>query len=123
MILAWQQHQPHVATEIVDEQQEVLVAARSCGRDGSAEVPEDEVEEADRASVCLLGEGAAAMLAGEAGVADLFDLLQRRQAAHHVMVSEAVQRLEGDVAISGVPAPGRLGAPGGEAHRTPDVEL
>jgi hypothetical protein len=35
----------------------------------------DEIEEANRASVCLLGEGAAAKLAGEAGVANLFDLL------------------------------------------------
>ena len=76
----------------------------------------DHVEDAGGASVSLLGEGTASVLAGEAGVADLFHLLQRWPAADHVMVGNATQGLKADVAESGVPAPRRLLAPRGQAH-------
>jgi hypothetical protein len=71
VILAWQEHQPHEAVEIIDEQQEVLVATRSGGGDGITKVTMNQVEDAACTSVCLLGEGCVTVLASEAGIADL----------------------------------------------------
>jgi hypothetical protein len=91
VVFAWQKHQPHETTAIINEQEEEPVPAWRHGGDGTVEIPVDEVEDAACTSPRLLGEGSAPVLACQAGVTELFNLLQRWQSVHHVVVGEAAQ--------------------------------
>uniref|UniRef100_A0A0A9DUI7 Uncharacterized protein n=1 Tax=Arundo donax TaxID=35708 RepID=A0A0A9DUI7_ARUDO len=62
------------------------------------------------------------MLRRDAGVAELLDVLQPRQAAHHVLATQLAKRVEANVPIAGMPAPGIVVLLCREAHRACDVE-
>ena len=88
--LAAEDHHPHVAGEVVDEQQEVASSSR-CGRCHRAtQVPVDKLEP---------------LLRQHADVAELLHMVEARQASHHLRGTEPLQGLEVKVPEALVPLP------------------
>lgn len=89
LIFAREQDKPHKPAHVVNQEKEVLVTGRRCGRDWTADVVVDEVDGVLGSMVRLLREGSPPLLAGELGIAHLFDWLDRWESAYHVVVGEA----------------------------------
>src|SRR5438132_4848029 len=103
--LAAEDHHPHVAGEVVDEQQEVASSSR-CGRCHRAtQVPVHELEPLLGSEARLLGKGEPPLLRQHADVAELLHVVKARQASHHLLGMEPLQGLEVKVPEALVPLP------------------
>lgn len=123
LIFGLREPQPHVAVVVVDEQQEVSIAARRRRSDGPADVSMHELE----SKLCpVLGLGrkrCATLLPCEAALAQLVDVVNEGQPAHHVALRQLPQPLEVEVREAGVPLPCLLCAARGQAHRLGRLHL
>jgi hypothetical protein len=63
------------------------------------------------------------LLRQDAVLADLLDVVDRRQPLHHLTASELAQRLEVEVAVTLMPVPRHVADPCGEAHRGSNVHV
>jgi hypothetical protein len=85
--LAAEDHHPHVAGEVVDEQQEVTSSSR-CGRCNRAtQVPLHELEPLLGSEARLLGKGESPLLRQHADVAELLHVVEAWQASHHLSLA------------------------------------
>jgi hypothetical protein len=97
--IAPEDHHPHVAGEVVDEQQEVTSSSQ-CGQCNRAtQVPMHELEP-------LLGsKGESPLLRQHADVAELLHVVEAWQASHHLLGTKLLQGLEVKVPKALVPLP------------------
>ncbi|RLM55124.1 hypothetical protein C2845_PM10G19930 [Panicum miliaceum] len=103
--LAAEKYHPHVAGEIVDEQQEVTSSSR-CGRCHRAtQVPVHELEPLLGSEARLLGKGEQPLLRQHADIAELLHVVEAWQASHHLLGTEPLQGLEVKVPEALVPLP------------------
>ena len=86
--LAAEDHHPHVAGEVVDEQQEVASSSR-CGRCHRAiQVPVHKLEPLLGSKARPLGKGESPLLRQHANIAELLHMVEARQASHHLRGTE-----------------------------------
>jgi hypothetical protein len=95
--LAAKDHNPHVAGEVVDEQQEVASSSRCSRCHRATQVPVHELEP-------LLG-SKARLLCQHTDVAELFYVVKAQQASYHPLGTEPLQGLEVKVPEALVPLP------------------
>jgi hypothetical protein len=103
--LADKYHNPHVAGEVVDEQQEVA-SSSGCSRCHQAtQVPVHELEPLLGSEARLLGKGEPPLLRQHADVTELLHVIKARQASYHPLGTEPLQGLEVKVHEALVPLP------------------
>jgi hypothetical protein len=95
--LAAEDQHPHVAGEVIDEQQEVTSS--------SPQVPMHELEPLLGSEARLLGKGESPLLRQHADVAELLHVVETWQASHHLLGTEPLQGLEVKVPKALVPLP------------------
>jgi len=86
--LAAEDHDPHVAGEIVDEQQEVAPSSWCDRCHRAAQVPVYELELLPGSEARLLGEGVPPLLRQHADVAELLHVVKAQEASHHLLEAE-----------------------------------
>jgi len=123
LILAAEEDEPHIAAQIIDEEEEQLVPAWCRGCHRPADVPVHQLELFLRAVLGFGREWQAPLLPGQAPIADLVDVVDQGQPAHHAAEDELLERAEVEVSKPRVPAPGRVISLCREADWPPDVEL
>jgi hypothetical protein len=87
-------HNPHVAGEVVDEQQEVASFSRCSRCHRATQVPVHELEPLLGSEAQLLGKGEPPLLRQHADVAELLHVVKPRQASYHPLGTEPLQGLE-----------------------------
>jgi hypothetical protein len=103
--LAAKNHNPHVAGEVIDEQQEVA-SSSGCGRCHRAtQVPVHELEPLLGSEARLLGKGEPPLLRQHADIAEQLHMVKARQASYHPLGIEPLQGLEVKVPEALVPLP------------------
>jgi hypothetical protein len=103
--LAAKDHNPHVAEEVVDEQQEVA-SSSGCSRCHRAtQVPVHELELLLGSEVRLLGKGELPLLRQHADITEPLHVVKARQASYHPLGTEPLQGLEVKVPKTLVPLP------------------
>jgi hypothetical protein len=103
--LATKDHHPHVAGEIIDEQQEV-VSSSWCGWcQRATQVPMNELEPLLGLKARLLGKGESSLLCQHVDVAELLHMVKAWQASYHLLGTEPLQDLEVKVPETLVPLP------------------
>jgi hypothetical protein len=103
--LTAEDHHPHVAGEVVDEQQEVTSSSR-CGRCNRAtQAPMHELEPLLGSEARLLGKGESPLLRQHADVAELLHVVEAWQVSHHLLGTKLLQGLEVKVPKVLVPLP------------------
>jgi hypothetical protein len=103
--LAAEDHHPHVAGVVVDEQQEVVSSSR-CGQCHRAtQVPVNEIEPLLGSEARLVGKREPSLLRQHADVTELLHMVEARQASHHLLGNEPPQGLEVEVPEALVPLP------------------
>jgi hypothetical protein len=103
--LAVKDHNPHVAGEVVDEQQEVA-SSSACSRCHRAtQVPMHELEPLLGLEARLLGKGEPPLLHQHVDITELLDMVKARQALYHPLGTEPLQGLEVKVPEALVPLP------------------
>ncbi|RLN13108.1 hypothetical protein C2845_PM09G13320 [Panicum miliaceum] len=129
--LAAEDRHPHVAGEVVDEQQEVTSSSQ-CGRCHRAtQVPMHELEPLLGSEARLLGKGEPPLLRHHADVAELLHVVEAWQASHHLLGTEPLhllgteplQGLEVKVPEALVPLPRLVIPVSGEAERLCHLQL
>jgi hypothetical protein len=91
--LAAKDHSPHVAGEVVDEQQEASFSRCSrCYR--ATQVPVHELEPLLDSEARLLGKGEPPLLCQHTDVAELLHVVKARQVSYHPLGTEPLQGLE-----------------------------
>jgi hypothetical protein len=101
--LAAKDHNPHVAGEVIDEQQEV-VSSSGCSRCHQAtQVPVHEVELLLGSEARLLGKGEPPLLREHADIVELLHVVKARQASYHPLSTEPLQGLKVKVPEALVP--------------------
>jgi hypothetical protein len=98
-------HNPHVAGDVIDEQQEVL-SSSGCSRCHRAtQVPVHELEPLLGSEARLLGNGEPPLLRQHVDITELLHVVKTRQASYHPLGTEPLQGLEVKVPESLVPLP------------------
>jgi hypothetical protein len=92
--LAAKDHNPHVAGEVVDEQQEVASSFRCSQCHRATQVPVHELEPLLGSEARLLGKGEPPLLRQHTDVAELLHVVKARQASYHPLGTEPLQGLE-----------------------------
>jgi hypothetical protein len=87
-------HNPHVAGDVVDEQQEVASSSRCSRCHRATEVPVHELEPLLGSEARLLGKGEPPLLRQYTDVAELLHVVKARQASYHPLGTELLQGLE-----------------------------
>jgi hypothetical protein len=103
--LAAKDHHPHVAGEVIDEQQEVASSSWCGWCDQATQVPMHELEPLLGSKTRLLGKGESSLLCQHADTAELLHMVKARQASYHLLGTEPLQGLEVKVAEALVPLP------------------
>jgi hypothetical protein len=103
--LATKDHSPHVAGEVVDEQQEVASSfrCRRCHR--ATQVPMHELEPLLGSEARLLWKGEPHLLHQHTDIAELLHVVKARQISYHPLGTEPLQGLEVKVPKALVPLP------------------
>ena len=83
--LTAEDHHPHVAGEIVDEQQEVASTSWCGWRHRAAQVSVHELQLLLSPKTRLLGKGESSLLCQYADVAELLHMVEAWQASHHLL--------------------------------------
>jgi hypothetical protein len=92
--LAAKYHNPHVAGEVVDEQQKVA-SSSGCSRCHRAtQVPVHELEPLLGSEARLLGKGESSLLRQHANVAELLHMIKAQHTSYHPLGTEPLQGLE-----------------------------
>jgi hypothetical protein len=92
--LAAKNHNPHVAGEGVDEQQEVASSSRCSRCHRVTQVPVHEFEPLLGSEARLLGKGEPPLLRQHTDVAKLLYVVKARQTSYHPLGTESLQGLE-----------------------------
>jgi hypothetical protein len=95
--LAAKDHNPHVAREVIDEQQEVASSSRCSRCHRATQVPVHELEPLLGSEARLLGKGDPPLLRQHTGVAELLHVVKVRQASYHPLGTEPLQGLKVNV--------------------------
>jgi hypothetical protein len=103
--LATKDHNPHVAGEVVDEQQEVASSSKCSRCHRATQVPVHELEPLLGSEARLLGKGEPPLLRQHTDVAELLHVVKARQASYHPLGTEPLQGLEEKVPEALVPLP------------------
>jgi hypothetical protein len=103
--LAAKDHNPHVAGEVVDEQQEVASPSRCSRCHWAAQVPVHELEPLLSSEARLLGKRESHLLHQRTDIAELFYVVKARQASYHPLDTEPLQGLEVKVSEALLPLP------------------
>jgi hypothetical protein len=101
--LAAKDHNPHVAGEVVDEQQEVASSSRCSRCHRAIQVPVHELEPLLGSEARLLGKWEPSLLHQHTDVAELLYMVKTRQASYHPLDTEPLQGLEVKVPEALVP--------------------
>jgi hypothetical protein len=92
--LAAKDHNPHVAGEVVDEQQEVASSSRCSRCHRATQVPVHELEPFLGSKARLLGKGDPPLLRQHTDVAELLHVVKARHASYHPLGTKPFQGLE-----------------------------
>jgi hypothetical protein len=92
--LAAKDHHPHVAGEVVDEQQEVASSSWCGWCHRATQVPMHELEPLFGSEARLLGKGEPSLLCQHTDIAELLHMVKARQASYHLLGTEPLQGLE-----------------------------
>jgi hypothetical protein len=92
--LAAKDHNPHVAGEVVDEQQEVASSSRCSRCHRATQVPVHELEPLLGSEARLLGKGELPLLRQHTDVAELLHVVKARQTSYHPLGTEPLQGLK-----------------------------
>jgi hypothetical protein len=92
--LAAKDHNPHVAGEVTDEQQEVASSSRCSRCHRATKVLVHELEPLLGSEPRFLGKGEPPLLRQHADVAELSHVVKARQASYHPLGTEPLQGLE-----------------------------
>jgi hypothetical protein len=103
--LAAKDHNPHVAGEVVDEQQEVASSSRCSWCHWATQVPVHELEPLLGSEAQLLGKGESSLLRQCTDVTELLHVVKALQASYHPLGTEPLQGLEVKVPEALVPLP------------------
>jgi hypothetical protein len=103
--LATKDHHPHVAGEIVDEQQEVASSSWCGWCHRATQVPMHELEPFLGSEARLLGKGEPSLLYQHADIAELLHMVKARQTSYHLLGTEPLQGLEVKMSEALVPLP------------------
>jgi hypothetical protein len=98
-------HNPHVAGEVVDKQQEVASSSRCNWCHRATQVPVHELESLLGSEARLLGKGEPPLLRQQTDIAELLHVVKARQASYHPLGTEPLQGLEVKVPEAIVPLP------------------
>ena len=101
--LAAEDHHPHEAGEVVDEQQEVAPSSWCDRCHRATQVPVYELEPLPGSEARLLGEGVPPLLRQHANVAELLHVVEAQEASHHLLGTEPLQDLKVEVPKALVP--------------------
>jgi hypothetical protein len=101
--LAAKDHNPHIAGEVIDEQQEVASSYRCSRCHRATQVPVHELKPVLDSEARLLGKGEPPLLCQHADVAELLYVVKVRQASYHSLGTEPLQSLEVNVPEALVP--------------------
>jgi hypothetical protein len=99
LVLRGQQREPHVSVAVINKEKKVPLSSWCRGRDRTAQVSVDEVEQSGGAVQGLLLEWAPSLLSGQAAIANLPDALDQRKATHYLALGELAECVEVDVAV------------------------
>jgi hypothetical protein len=94
LFLAAKDHNPHVAGEVVDEQQKVASSSRCSRCHQATQVPVHELELLLGSEARLLGKGEPPLLRQHIDVTELLHVVKARQASYHPLDTEPLQGLE-----------------------------
>jgi hypothetical protein len=100
--LSAKDHHPHVAGEVVNEQQ-VALSSRCGWCHRATQVPMYELEPLLGSEARLLGKGESTLLCQHADIAELLHMVKARQASYHLLGTEPLQGLEVKVPEALVP--------------------
>jgi hypothetical protein len=103
--LAAKDHNPHVAGEVVDEQQEVALSSRCSRCHWATHVPVHELKPLLGSEARLLGKGESPLLHQHTDVAELLHVVKARQASYHPLGTEPLEGLEVKVPEALMPLP------------------
>jgi hypothetical protein len=87
-------HNPHVAGEVIDEQQEVASSSRCSRCHRVTQVPVHELEPLFGSEALLLGKGEPPLLRQHSDITELLHMVKARQASYHSFSTEPLQGLE-----------------------------
>jgi hypothetical protein len=96
-------HNPHVAGEVIDEQQEVVSSSRCSRCHRATQVPVHVLETLLGSKAQLLGKGESPLLHQHTDVAELLHVVKARPASYHSLGTEPLQGLEVKVPEALVP--------------------
>jgi hypothetical protein len=103
--LTTKDHNPHIAGEVIDKQQEVASSSRCIRCHRSTQVPVHELEPLLGSEARLLGKREPPLLHQHTYVAKLLHVVKARQASYHPLGTEPLQGLEVKVLEALVPLP------------------
>jgi hypothetical protein len=103
--LAAKDHNPHVAAEVVDEQQEVASSSRCSRCHRATQVPVHELELLLGSEARLLWKGELPLLRLHTDITELLHMVKAQQASYHPLGTEPLQGLEVKVPEALVPLP------------------
>jgi hypothetical protein len=92
--LAAKDHNPHIAREVIDEQQEVASSSRCSRCHRATQVPVHEVEPLIGSEAQLLEKGESALLHQHADIAELLHVVKAWHASYHPHGTEPLQGLK-----------------------------
>jgi hypothetical protein len=98
-------HNPHVAGEVIDEQQEVASSSRCSRCHWATQMPVHELEPLLGSEARLLGKGEPPMLYQHTDIAELLHVVKARHASYHPLGTKPRQGLEVKVSDALVPLP------------------
>jgi hypothetical protein len=101
--LAAKYHNPHVAGEVVDEQQEIASSSRCSRCHWATQVPVHELDPLLGSKARFLGKGESSLLRQHADIAEMLHVVKARQASYHPLGTESLQGLEVKVPEALVP--------------------
>jgi hypothetical protein len=103
--LAAKDHNPHVAGEVVDEQQKVASFSRCSWCHRATQVPVHELGPLLGSEAQFLGKGEPPLLRQHADITELLHVVKAWQALYHLLSTEPLQDLEVKVPEALVPLP------------------
>jgi hypothetical protein len=99
LILRCQQHEPHIATHVVNQQEEIPLASRCRRRHRTTKVPVHQLQLLLRAKLGHSQECGTPLLPGEAAISHLIDMIDMRQPLHQLTLRQPFESVEIQMAI------------------------
>jgi hypothetical protein len=99
LVLRCQQHEPHIATHVVDQQEEIPLASRCHRRHRTTKVPVHQLQLLLRAKLGHSRECGTPLLPGEAAIAHLIDMIDMQQHLHQLTLKQPFESAEIQMAV------------------------